>query len=413
MTERLYYADSYLTEFDAAVVAVEERRLYLDRTAFYPTSGGQQFDVGSVAPGTDAAAAASVVDVIDEGDRIAHVLSAPLATLAAGARVVGRVDWGRRFDHMQQHTGQHLLSALFREMHGLSTLSVHFGAETSTLDLDASTLSADQIRSVENRANASVFENRSVSTSIEQEGSLVELRKATERSGPIRVVSIDGLDKSACGGTHVARTAEIGPILLRGLDRVRKSVRIEFVCGGRATRRARADYDLLSELGALFATSLAAVPEAARQRLAELAEQRSALRAAREELDQYRARELYARASERDLDATRPVIAVQRVQNGSLSELRGLAQRYASLPRAVLVATTESPPAVLLAAAQSSGIDAGAMLKAALAEAGGRGGGSPQLAQGTVADGAALEAVLQSLGAKLGPLSNDKPGKLG
>jgi alanyl-tRNA synthetase len=169
---------------------------------------------------------------------------------------------------------------------------------------------------------------------------------------------------------------------------------------------------VLSELGALFATSLDAVPEAARLRLSELAQQASALRAAREALDEYRARELYTRAGERSDTGRGLVVSVEKLIAGSLQELRGIAQRYASLPRAVFVATLESPPSILLAASESSGIDAGALLKAALAASSGRGGGSPRLAQGTVSDAAALDAVLQALGSRLGPLSNDKPPKL-
>lgn len=412
MTERLYYDDSYLTRFDAQVVEVDETRLYLDRTAFYPTSGGQQFDVGSLKLPGAPEALGRVVDVIDEGERIAHVLPAKVAGVAPGDRVVGDIDWARRFDHMQQHTGQHLLSALFQELLGLGTLSVHFGVEASTLDLDADALSLEEVRRVEQRANASVFENRLVTSSAEADAASGGLRKATSRSGAIRIVTIEGLDRSACGGTHVGRTGEIGPILLRKLDRVRKKVRIEFVCGGRATRRARADYELLTELGALFATSIDAVPEAARLRLTELSQQASALRAAREALDEYRARELYARAGERSDTAGGLVVAAEHLQTGSLQELRGVAQRYASLPRAVLIATLQSPPSVLLAASESSGIDAGALLKAALAACGGRGGGSPRLAQGTVTGAEALGVVLQALSARFGPLPNDKPGKL-
>ena len=407
MTERLYYADSYLRAFEATVVARsdDETRLYLDQTAFYPTSGGQQFDLGSLGLANGTQGPAQVVDVVDEGERIAHVFSAPApAELTTGARVVGHVDWARRFDHMQQHTGQHLLSALFQEMLGFATLSVHFGVDASTLDLETDALSLEQIRSVEARANASVFENRSVSASVERDGGAAGLRKASARSGPLRVVSIDELDRSACGGTHVARTGEIGPILLRKLDRVRKNVRVEFVCGARATRRARADYELLGELSTLFATSLDRVPETARLRLTELAEQASLLRAARETLDDYRARELYARASEQPARDAGLILAVERLQAGSLQELRGLAQRYAALPRAVLIATLASTHSVLLASSESSGIDAGALLKAALSAAGGRGGGSARLAQGTVADAGALDAVLRALATRLGPI---------
>src|SRR5689334_2166496 len=151
MTERLYYLDSYLTDFDARVTdrADDGRRLYLDRTAFYPTSGGQPHDLGRLGD-------AAVVDVIDEGNRIAHLLAAPLRA----QRVTGRIDWARRFDHMQQHTGQHLLSAVLADLYGFATISVHFGADGSTLDLETAGMTPDQVRAAELRANAVVTENR-------------------------------------------------------------------------------------------------------------------------------------------------------------------------------------------------------------------------------------------------------------
>ena len=251
MTQRLYYADSYLREFEATVVAraTESNRVYLDQTAFYPTSGGQQFDLGLLSPASDATDRLQVVDVIDEGERVAHVLDSPGGDeLPVGARVRGQIDWRRRFDHMQQHSGQHLLSALFQEMLGFATLSVHFGAVASTLDLETNTLTTEQLRSVEAQANASVFENRTVSARLEENGAALDLRKASTRAGPLRIVNIDGLDQSACGGTHVNSTGEIGPIFLGKLDRVRKNLRVEFVCGGRATSRARADFERSSEL---------------------------------------------------------------------------------------------------------------------------------------------------------------------
>ena len=205
MTQRLYYDDSYLTAFEATVLGHGDGgRLYLDRSAFYPTSGGQQFDVGWLraadAPAGDAAAQLSVVDVVDEGERVAHVLAeADARRLADGARVVAQLDWARRFDHMQQHTGQHLLSAVFQELLGLGTLSVHFGADSSTLDLDAGSLAPEQVQAAEERVNALIFENRPVTAGVEEaaEG----LRKQSTRSGPLRIVSIAELDRSACGGT--------------------------------------------------------------------------------------------------------------------------------------------------------------------------------------------------------------------
>jgi alanyl-tRNA synthetase len=404
MTERLYYADSYLTEFDATVIGHGAGgRVYLDRSAFYPTSGGQAFDHGALhAASADGAPSLSVLDVVDEGERVAHVLAEDDAgRLRDGERVSGQIDWVRRFDHMQQHSGQHLLSAVFQELLGLGTTSVHFGADTSTLDLDAAALTAAQLLAVEQRANTTVFENRPLAVEVEEaaEG----LRKPSGRSGPLRIVSIASLDRSACGGTHVARTGEIGPVLLRKLERARQAVRVEFVCGGRATRRARADYDSLTRLGALLSTSVDGVAEVMSKRLAELARDSAALRAARESLDDYRARELYARV--RAESGAALALCIERLSEGSLQALRGLAQAYAAHSRAVYLAVLEQPASILLASSADSGVDAGAVLKAALAAAGGRGGGSPRLAQGTVADAASLAELLSNVEARLAAAS--------
>jgi alanyl-tRNA synthetase len=400
MTERLYYTDSYLTEFEATVVGHGEGgRLYLDRSAFYPTSGGQQYDVGSLrVAGLESAPALSVLDVVDEGERVAHVLGDDDARrLTDGGRIRGMLDWTRRFDHMQQHTGQHLLSAVFQDLLGLATLSVHFGVDASTLDLDAGSLGPEQVIAVEQRANALVFENRAVTTALEE--SAEGLRKQSARSGPLRIVTIGSLDRSACGGTHVARTGEIGPILLRKLERVRKSMRVEFVCGGRATRRARADYETLARLGGLLSTSVDGVLEVTGKRLAELTRDSKALRAANETLDGYRASELYAQ--KRAETGSGLAIVVTRRAQGSLQDQRGLAQAYVAHAQAVFIAVLEQPASIVLATSADTGVDAGALLGGALARAGGRGGGSARLAQGTVEDAIALDAVLSEVHAGL------------
>nr|PZN91005.1 MAG: hypothetical protein DIU52_04715 [bacterium] len=388
MTRRLYYDDAYLRAFDAHVaeVSADGRRVYLDRTAFYPTSGGQPHDTGELA-------GVRVVDVVDEGDRIAHVLAEPVA-LAPGARVEGRIDWERRFDHMQQHTGQHLLSAVFAELYGFETVSVHFGAESSTIDLATATLAAGQIEAAEARANALVWEDRAVAVSYEHAAEAAGLRKRPDREGPLRIVSIDGVDRSACGGTHVRGTAEIGPVLIRGVERVRGNARVAFVCGGRALRRAREDHALLTRLALDFSARPEEVPALVtglRERERAL---RAALRRAEEELAGFRARALYERTEPAEDGVRR---AVERHPAGGLDELRALANAFIALPKAVLVAAVDEPPALLLAASEDSGINAGAALRAALAEVGGRGGGSPRVAQGSVPDRASLEQVIRKL----------------
>ncbi|MBX6333127.1 MAG: hypothetical protein IRY91_14870 [Gemmatimonadaceae bacterium] len=387
MTTRLYYTDSYLTDFDARIVARADadRRIYLDRTAFYPTSGGQPFDTGTLA-------GAAVVDVIDEGDRIAHVLATPLP--ADVEHVDARIDWARRFDHMQQHSGQHLLSAVFADRFGAPTVSVHFGAEVSTLDLDTPALGPDRLLAAEEHANAFVFENRPLHVSFEDAATATGLRKAPDRGGTLRIVTIDGIDRSACGGTHVRATGEIGPILIRRTERVRGALRVEFVCGGRAVRRARADHDALAAMAQSLSTSLDELPALVRTHAERLEEAERLAKKLDTELAAYRARERYEAASP-DASGIRRV--VERRATGSLDALRPMAQAFCAFPRAIFIGAIDAPPTVLLAASEDSGIDAARTLRAALTAAGGRGGGSPRLAQGTVPSAAQLDALIRAL----------------
>ena len=389
MTNRLYYTDAYRTTFSASVVdrSDDGLRIYLDETAFYPTSGGQPHDRGLLGSMT-------VVDVVDEEDRIAHVLSLPLD--AARTRLDGLIDWNRRFDHMQQHTGQHLLSAVFEDLFGAKTLSVHFGPDYSTLDVDAESISRTQLVAGGERANAIVAEGRPVSVTFEDSAAASGLRKAPDRAGTLRIVSIAGIDRSACGGTHVRSTSEIGTVLLRSVEKVRKSTRIEFVCGLRAVRRARKDFESLAAIGASLSASLddaAGLVAAQSERLKEGDNARKKLE---KDLAVFRARERYDAATV-DANGVRTIVVRDA---GSIDELRALAQAAFSLPKVVVVGALNSPPSVLVAASEDSGVDAGKILKERLAAAGGRGGGSPRLAQGSVPDLAAVESVVASLVAR-------------
>ena len=336
MTERLYYHDSYLRQFDAHAVesAGDGSTVYLDRTAFYPTSGGQPFDLGSIG-------GVPVREVVDEGDRIAHLL-----------------------------------------------------AESATIDLEGGPVDARVLSAVEARANELVWENRPVSVAYEEAGNAQGLRKASDREGTLLVVSIDRLDRSACGGTHVRATGEIGAVLLRKVEKVRQTVRVEFLCGSRAVLRARADYEALNRVAQLFSSSLDEVP-------AVVAAQMEAARAAEKvrrklELDLagHQGRELYQNTAP-GADGVRR--AVRQATSGGLDELRALAQSFTAQPQAVFVATLSSPPSVLLATSADSGVDAGQRLKAALAEAGGRGGGTARMAQGSVPDAALLAKIAEKL----------------
>jgi alanyl-tRNA synthetase len=389
MTSRLYYTDAYATSFDGRItdVSADGHRVYLDRTAFYPTSGGQPHDLGSLG-------GAQVVDVVDENERIAHVLAAPLSGQAVGDAVRGEIDWRRRFDHMQQHTGQHLLSAVFATLFGYETASVHFGADRSSLDLDVGAIDAAQLGDAERRANEIVFENRPVSVSFEDASTATGLRKPPAREGTLRIVTIADLDRSACGGTHVRATGEIGAITLRGTERIRKQVRVEFLCGARVVRQARADFEALSAIALSVKASLAEAPALVAAQSAELRDTMAARKRLEGELAVHQARALY------EMTAPTPGgirIAVLRRDGGSLEDVRPLAQAFASLPKTVFVGSVLSPATVLVAAADDTGVDAGRLLKPALTAVAGKGGGSPRLAQGTVPNADALEGVVTAI----------------
>lgn len=388
MTERLYYRDATLRSFSATLVDVADdgRTVYLDRTAFYPTSGGQPHDVGTLG-------GSRVVDVVDEGARVAHVLDAPIDR--ALTDVGGEIDWHRRHDHMQQHTGQHLLSAVLDDHLGLKTVSVHFGPETSTLDVaDASgggsVLAADVLADVEARANAIIAESRPVLVTFEDAASVTGLRKPSDREGTLRIVSIEGIDRSACGGTHVATTAEIGPILLRRQEKVRQGLRIEFVCGDRAIRRARQDLEMLSRVARNYSASIDEVAKIVEGQAAQMSELQSENKRLQDSLASYRAAALYGAATAR-ADGVR--VIVERVSTGADSA-RSLALAVVPLSRVMFIAASHSPPSVLLATSADSGIDAGKTLKPLLEHVGGRGGGSPRLAQGSTPSPDAIEQVI-------------------
>jgi alanyl-tRNA synthetase len=314
----------------------------------------------------------------------------------AGDEIAGIVDWQRRFDHMQQHTGQHLLSAVLIELFDAPTVSFHLGAEASTIDVGRP-LEPNQIRQAERRANQIVFENRPVEVSFEDSAQDLALRKPTEREGVVRIITIQDLDRSACGGTHVRATGEIGPILIRKLERIRGNQRIEFVCGARAVERARTDYEALSAIARLFSAGLDETPALVNAQLEKLQESDKARRRLASELAQARGRELYA-ATATGVDGLRRV--EQRVVTLS-DEVRAEAQSFTAGDKSVFLALAEEPPAVLLAASKDSGVNAGELLKAALTKAGGRGGGSATIAQVSLASKEAIEPFLVSMASKV------------
>lgn len=388
MTDRLYYTDSYLKSFRANVVdrSDDGTRLYLDQTAFYPTSGGQPHDLGLLN-------GVRLVDVIDEEDRIAHVLAEPVAADTNSAE--GTIDWTRRFDLMQQHTGQHLLSAMFEDRYGWPTVSVHFGAESSTLDIAAPNWDVSVLEVAERVANELASENREIVVTFEDTASAQGLRKPSDRAGMLRVVSIAGLDRSACGGTHVRSTGEIGAILLRRAERTKGQTRIEFLCGMRAVTMARHDATLLARSAAVFTAATDDVPrlvELQQQQLRDLERDHKKVKG---ELAVYEARKYWENAQPDAGGIRRLHIAMN---GGPVKDQEALAQAIVTLGGAVAVITSTAPVGVMLATSADTGVDAGQTIRAAVTPLGGRGGGSPRLAQASLPDASAIPTVVQALG---------------
>lgn len=392
MTERLYYHDAYLREFDAAVVETTSHdgktALVLDRTVFYPTSGGQPFDVGTLS-------GARVLNVVDADDgRILHVVDRAPDT----ARVTGAIDWARRFDHMQQHTGQHVLSAAFDRLLQARTESFHLGAEYATIDL-ARELSPAEIARGEEEANRIVWEDRPVSIRFAgpDEIAKLPLRKEPQREGTLRLIDVQDFDLSACGGTHVARTGAIGIIAVAATERFRGGSRVTFLCGGRALAGYHALRDAVG--GSVRALSVlpAELPAAIERLQAEGKESRRQIKDFQSKLA----------GQEADALADAAVTAGEiRLVAASLSGwdaagLKVVAARIVERPGHVAVLIGDPAPSAIVVA-RSAGLphDAGALLRQLVERHGGKGGGRPELAQGggiTASAPAVLESARELL----------------
>jgi alanyl-tRNA synthetase len=389
MTDRLYYTDPYSRAFDATVLSLDvsggRGRVQLDRTCFYPTSGGQPYDVGTLG-------GVHVVDVVDESDgSISHVVDTA-DTLQIAARVHGVIDWGRRFDHMQQHTGQHLLSAAFDRLFGVRTVSFHLGIDRATIDLARETTPAE-IAAAENEANRIVWEDRPVSIrfATAEEAARLPLRKEPHREGILRLIDIESFDLSACGGTHVARTGEVGVIAVASWERFKGGQRVEFLCGGRALGRFRSLRDATAAAVRLLSTSMAELPNAIERLQAETKDQRRALSALQTELVRYRAEELAAGGA-----PTARGRLVLRAVEADANGLKVMASAVVSRPGFIVVLVSPATPnMIVVARSQDVDMESNQILSDLTARFGGRGGGKSDLAQGGGLD-AAPETILDA-----------------
>jgi alanyl-tRNA synthetase len=401
MTKRLYYDSSEAHEFDSVVEDVaplspEQPRpaVILRETAFYPTSGGQVHDTGWLTIDGERLRVAEVADT--EDGRIVHYLETPAKLPLAGAAVHGSIDGERRRDHMQQHSGQHVLSAAFIELYGMPTASFHMGEDYCSIDLTTASISSQQIVGAERRANEIVFENRPVTVRYvsRAEAEKLGLRKLppTERD-ELRLIEIADFDLTACGGTHVGSSGEIGSILLRKNEKVRQGTRVEFVCGGRAVRMARRDYGALSEAAALFSAKLWDVPEQIRKSLDESKLLRKQKDDALDELAELMA--TAALHSQPEKSGRKVVVKAFSDRDVGFAKLFAQKATRAGTPAIALVASTVDPPGMVFAQTPGGAADMGTLLKQVLSSVGGRGGGSRDFAQGGVPAGSNVEQLLQ------------------
>lgn len=376
-THRLYYDDSYLQSFDARVLSclpsqpfaspsgtIPVWEVILDQSAFYPTSGGQPNDVGCLGD-------AKVFDVRDEDDEILHIVDREVPTGA----VQCSIQWARRFDHMQQHTGQHLLSAMFVERFGLPTVSFHLGEELCTIDLRGPQPSVEMLLGAQRAANHVIFEDRPINVRYGTADVLAEIgvRKQVDRPGILRAIEIEAVDLQPCGGTHVRSTGQIGMILVRRCTKIRQDWRLEFVCGARADRFASSDFVLLQSISERLGCSPEDAVTSIEKAVKEREENFKKLQEAVQELAQSRA-VLLLSSTPADSQGLR--IIAENVQGANPELLLPLATELAKTERTIALLGLEDSGQLVLAQHPTAGKDLAALLKQLLAIYPGKGGGT-------------------------------------
>jgi alanyl-tRNA synthetase len=407
MTKRLYYDSPELREFESVVEGVlapsaEQPRagVILRETAFYPTSGGQLHDTGWLT--LDSKDRFRVSEVAEHEDgRIVHYLEAPVK-VPEGVAVRGVIDSDRRRDHMQQHSGQHVLSAAFIELYQMPTVSFHMGDDYCSIDLSAPVVTGEQVVGAEKRANQIVFENRPVQIRYvsRAKAEKLGLRKLppAERD-QLRLIEISSFDLSACGGTHVAATGQIGAILLRKTEKVRQGTRVEFVCGDRVIRTARRDFAALSDAAARFSAQLWDVPDQIRKSFDDL----KLLRRQKDDALEQLAEALAVGALNEVPETKGRRLVVRSFADRDINFAKLFAQKVVrtGVPAMALVASTMDPPSLVFSQSAGGSADMGALLKQVLASVGGRGGGSRDFAQGGVPAGTNVEQLLRQAAATI------------
>jgi alanyl-tRNA synthetase len=394
-THRIYYDDTYVKEFDARVVHCEllppdvnagitaqALGLVLDRTAFYPTSGGQPNDLGKIGD-------ANVLDVRDDGDEIIHVVD----RRPSSPDVLGCIHWPRRFDHMQQHSGQHLLSAMFQERFGRPTVSFHLGTDFCTIDLQGPEPSDEILEGAERAANKIIFEDRPLAVRYGTAEDLAELgvRKEVERAGILRAIEIEGADLQPCGGTHVKSTGQIGTLLVRRCTKMRQDWRVEFVCGARAERAARQDFLRLRAAAEKLSCAPEELVAAAERAVSERDANFKRTRALLERLAEIEA----AQAVREAAPSSDGLRVVDRIFEDVEPEFLGhFATHVAKTEKSIALLAELKSGNILFAQHPTAAKDMSALVKEVSAKIGGKGGGTRDFARGRLDTAAQAEKAL-------------------
>jgi len=371
-TERLFEEDVRRTEFEARVIErrADKNAVILDQTCFYPESGGQLPDTGTIN-------GVPVTDVQEEGEAILHFMNGALPE----GTVQGRVDWEVRFDHMQQHTGQHLLSGAFDQLARAMTVGFHMSSEYCTIDLRIPGLAPELAERVEDLANRVVFEDRPMKVLLlsREEAQRLPLRKRPPDLEILRVLEIKDFDYSACGGTHCQRTGEVGLVKIASWEKIREDVRVEFLCGGRALRDYRWRNATLNALAGELSIAPRDLEPAFRRLRQENADKGKRIKELLEESLNCEAESLVKEAEA--YGSFRLVIRV--FPDRDPEEVKGLANRLAEHPETVaLLAATADKANLVFARSQDLAFDMNALMKEAVGRINGKGGGRPNFAQG-------------------------------
>ena len=421
-TKRLYYDDAFVREFSAEALSCEPVglgasgnatgdtalenpgstaasktpagplwRVKLDRTAFYPTSGGQPHDIGRLGD-------ARVMDVLNEEEEVIHVTDKPIEIGA----VQGTIDWDRRFDHMQQHTGQHVLSAVFHSKFSLPTVSFHLGSDVCTIDVRGQEPTQKILDSAMAAANDVVYADRTVSVKYgtAEELAAAGVRKTVERTGTLRAIEIESLELQPCGGTHVQRTGQIGMIVIRGVSRIRQDWRVEFACGRRAERLAREDFATLRAVAQRLNCSPQEAASAAERMVAERDAHFKSARASIQKLAEMDAR-AYLQEVQVGTDGLR---VIAKLFEGSTPEyVQSFAREVAQAENTVALLVRSECGHIFFSQHPTAKKDMNALLTEALKHVAGKGGGSRDSARGRLADPRSASEFLRIAAAALRP----------